>query len=78
MVTKIVSEDDAFRTFAVDPPHAAHTIRQRILRRVVELGTQVADGSARDWGDYQRRIGEITGLQEAVRICEEMEKVDRR
>lgn len=70
--------EDAFRTFAVDPPYAARTIKKMLQKRSVELIEQLAGGYARDWADYRQRIGVIQGLSEAMSICDEMEKQERK
>jgi hypothetical protein len=70
--------DDAFRTFAIDSPHEARTIRKE-LKKVIDAHTsQLAGGYAKDWPDYQNRVGYIHGLLAAVEICDEMEKQERR
>ena len=64
----------AFRTFAVDPPYAARTLRTRLLQIKDELTVQLAEGYSRDWADYQRRVGVMEGLNMAAGLCMEMEK----
>lgn len=68
---------DAFRTFAVDTPYAARTLRTKIIKRRSELAAQMADGYARDWADYQRRVGVMDGLTVAIELCAEMEKQEK-
>ena len=66
--------DVAFRTFAVDPPYAARTLRDQLEKRRNALVAQMGEGYARDWADYQRRVGVIEGLLTAIALCVEMEK----
>jgi hypothetical protein len=68
---------EAFRTFAVDPPYAAQTLRKRLLDMRAELAAQVAEGYAKDWADYCRRIGVIEGIAIAVGVCEEFMKQEK-
>jgi aspartate/tyrosine/aromatic aminotransferase len=70
--------DDAFRTFAVDPPYAARTIRKTLNNTIVAHTEQIASGYAKDWADYQNRVGFINGLRHAIEICDEMEKQERK
>ena len=66
---------EAVRIFAVDTPGAVRTIAQRIVERQRELVDQLihADG----WPDYTQRRGVIYGLQEALQICNEIDKEER-
>ena len=74
MSTDWTGHDTAFRTFAVDPPYAARTLRSQLEKRRNALIGQMGEGYARDWGDYQRRVGVIEGLAAAIAACVEMEK----
>ena len=69
---------EAFRTFAIDPPYAARTLRKQLTDRRVALIEQMSEGYARDWADYQRRVGVMEGLTAAIEICDEMEKQERK
>lgn len=70
--------DEAFRTFAVDPPYAARTIRKELQKDIITHTQQIAEGYAKDWPDYQNRVGFIQGLRHAVGICDDMEKQERK
>lgn len=37
----------------------------------------LTSGSAQDWGDYQRRVGVLEGIDEALHVCEDIEKAER-
>lgn len=69
--------DEAFRTFAVDAPYAAQTIRTTLMKRYGELAEQIIAGYAKDWPDYRERVGVMRGLIEAVEICNDMEKKEQ-
>ena len=69
---------EAFRTFAIDPPYAARTLRKLLTDRRAALIAQMGEGYARDWADYQRRVGVIEGLAFAIESCDEMEKQERK
>ena len=68
---------EAFRTFAVDPPYAMRTMRKQLEDRRQALINQMGEGYARDFADYQRRVGVIEGLHQAIELCIEMEKQER-
>lgn len=68
--------EEAFRTFAVDPPYAARTLRTQFLKMQADQAQQLAGGYAKDWGDYQFRVGYIAGLRAAIEECDAMEKAE--
>ena len=70
--------DDAFRTFAVDPPYMARTIKKRLVERQTELIGQLAGGYCQDWADYKKRTGVLEGIHEAISICDDMEKQEKK
>lgn len=72
-----MAQPQAVHYFAPDNPALANTVRVRIEKRIAELGAQLAYGSAADWGDYQRRVGVIKGLEEARELCVEIDKDQR-
>ena len=50
----------------------------RLTKRRFELAEQIVSGFAKDWADYQRRIGVLDGLTNAIEICEEVETEQRK
>lgn len=72
-----MAEAEAFRTFALDTPFTARTLHARLSQMKDDLSGQVADGYAKDWADYCRRIGVIEGLELAMEICVDVEKQER-
>ncbi len=65
---------DAFTMFAMDQSRTPKTIRKRLVERRFELADIVSGGAAQDWAHYQRMVGHIVGLDEALAICAEVEK----
>lgn len=65
---------DAFRAFAVDTPQTARSLRARLIKLKQDLSDQLAEGYAKDWGDYCSRTGVIDGVTQAIIICEEVVK----
>lgn len=63
-----------FQVYALDSPQVARTIRAKLEKRQAELASAIADGSAKDWADYQRRVGVLEGIDEALRVCDDIEK----
>ena len=72
-----MSEDSGFHVYALD--HASHTrtIRKRLEAIRATKCVDLASGMASDWGDYQRRVGVLDGIDEALHVCSEIEKAER-
>lgn len=68
---------DALQIYSLDHPQIARTLRAKLIKRRQDLGVALTDGYAADWGDYNRRAGTIKGLDEAIAICEDVEKEER-
>ena len=65
---------DAFTIHAVDTPRVARTIRGKLERRRAELAEFIVQGTVMDWADYKRRVGVLEGIDEALRVCDDIEK----
>ncbi len=63
-----------FEVFALDSPHAARTFRAKLEKRKRELESYILTGDVMDWADYRRRVGVIEGIDEALRVCDDLEK----
>lgn len=63
-----------FNVYALDSPQVARTIKQRLEKRRLELAGAISDGLVKDWSDYQRQVGVITGIDEALRVCDDLER----
>jgi hypothetical protein len=72
-----MSQATAFRTFAIEPPYQVRSLRKLLEKQIADQSAQLAQGYAKDWGDYQKRVGIIKGMHEAMTMCEEMEKAER-
>lgn len=64
-----------FNVFALDNPQSLRTIRAKLERIKADRIEQLT--SAQDWPDYKRRVGVIEGLNDALHVCDEMEKAER-
>jgi hypothetical protein len=62
------------RVYYSEDPRFAQLFVGRLQQEISTRGSQVIRGLAEDWGDYQRRVGVIEGLSEAVRIAEQTDK----
>jgi hypothetical protein len=58
----------------LDHPALILKVPTKIRDRILELQGQLASGAAKDWPDYQYRIGVVRGLMESIDICEQVEK----
>lgn len=67
---------DAFQPYALDTPRAARTLYAKLKTQRDQMSSQVADGYAKDWPDYCRRIGVIEGLQLAMDLSDATAKED--
>ncbi len=65
---------DAFTMYALDHVRTPKTIRKKLAERQAELARMLAAGYASDWADYRHRVGVISGLEEAIDVCAEIEK----
>ncbi len=65
---------DAFTIHAVDTPRVARTIRGKLNKRKEELSDFIVSGQVMDWADYKRRVGVLEGIDEALRVCDDIEK----
>jgi hypothetical protein len=63
-----------FEVYALDSPQAARTIRAKLERRKVVLSGFILSGDVTDWPDYRRRVGVLEGIDEALRVCDDLEK----
>jgi len=63
-----------FNLTSFDSPRVLGAVRQRLSAAIEERVKQVADGFAKDWGDYQRRIGRLEGARDALTILDEIER----
>ena len=63
-----------FNVYALDSPQVARTIKQRLLKRQEELAAAIVGGLVSDWSDYKHRVGVLEGIDEALRVCDDLEK----
>lgn len=69
------SDTSGFNLYALDHPHSVRTIRQK-LREIRDERLQYL-ASASDWGDYRHRVGLLEGIDEALRVCDDVERAER-
>lgn len=72
-----MSDNSGFRVYALDHEQHARTIKQRLMQIRATRVEFLADGAATDWAHYQRLIGFLQGIDEALQICDEIEKQER-
>ena len=63
--------------FHVESPYLVRNLRDRITIRKAELIKEIAGGYVTDYADYKYRIGVLNGLDEALQLIDEMEKIER-
>jgi hypothetical protein len=70
-----LSADRGFHVFALDAPLTLRTIRTKLEQiRADRLSELVV---AQDWPDYKRRVGVLEGIDEALHVCDDIEKAER-
>ena len=66
---------EAFNVYGLDSPQVARTIRQRLEKvRSVRAEIIASPGAVQSWDDYQRRVGVLEGIDEALRVCDDIDK----
>lgn len=63
-----------FSLYALDSPQVARTIKKVLEKRRADLADYIVAGDVLDWSDYRRRVGLIEGIDEALRVCDDLEK----
>lgn len=63
------------QAFRPEHPRVPITVRERLEERKSTLTGQLQ--SALNWDDYQRRVGVINGIGEAIAMCIEAEQALR-
>ena len=72
-----MDNDSGFRVFALDHATAIRTIRHQLKEIRESYAAHLTSGSAQDWGDYQRRVGRLEGIDEALHVCDDIERAER-
>ena len=64
-----------FQMYALDAPQSLRTIKARLEKIKAERKDELI--LAQDWADHKRRVGVIEGIDEALRVCDELEQAER-
>lgn len=56
-----------------DSPRVIGTVRKRLTEAVDDRTKHLTQGLAKDWGDYQRRLGRLEGVREGLEILDAVE-----
>lgn len=70
----MASDNRGFSVYALDSPQTVRTIRNKLQKLKADRSSDLQ--FAQDWSDFKRRVGEIQGLDEALRVCDEIEKAE--
>lgn len=68
------SASSAVRLYAEDHPVLARRLRDKLEHAKAELLINLAAGYASDWADYKYRVGQVAGLDAAVKLAIETDK----
>jgi hypothetical protein len=58
--------------FTPDPPQLARTLRARLQQQKQQFVGQLLLASS--WDDFKARSGRIQGIDDAIALCEQIEK----
>ena len=72
-----MSSDSGFSVYALDHSSHIRTIKKKLAEIRATHAGYLVDGSAEDWADYQRRVGRLEGIDEALHVCEDIERAER-
>ncbi len=70
-------DDSGFSVFALDHVQHLRTIKKRLTEIRAERASDLVSGLAADWADYKHRVGVLEGIDEALRVCEDIERAER-
>jgi len=65
-------EPSAVRLLVPEHPNLPRTVRAKLKHRRQQLADFLLN--AQSWDDYNKRVGHIRGLDEAIMFCEDAEK----
>lgn len=66
-----------FEVFALDHARDIRTIRKKLEMIRARCCEDILSGSVSDWADYQRRVGVLDGIDQALQACGEIERAER-
>ena len=72
-----MASDSGFSVFALDHASSIRTIKKKLMDVRATHAGYLVDGSAEDWADYQRRVGVLEGIEEALHVGEDNERAER-
>lgn len=69
--------ETGFSVYSLDHAHHVRTIKKKLTEIRATHALDLASGLAQDWADYQRRVGRLEGIDEALHVCEDIERAER-
>jgi hypothetical protein len=63
--------------FALDHHSHIRTIRQQLNMIRANYVEELIVGSAKDFADYRRHVGRLEGIDEALHVCDAVERAER-
>ena len=70
-----MADNRGFSLYALDSPQVVRTIRAKLERLKADRLNELV--VAQDWPDYKRRVGVLEGIDEALHVCDDIEKAER-
>lgn len=65
----------AVNIYGLDHPRLARTVKAKLEKLKAE--TLLALPCAQGWDDFNKRVGQIRGIEDAIALCEQTEKEER-
>ena len=63
-----------FNVYALDSPKAIRTFKSKLEDVRNHKAALILSGVAADWAEYKRLVGVLEGIDEALRVCDDLEK----
>lgn len=63
-----------FSISALDSPQTFTTVRKRLTEAEANHIKNICSGTAKDWGESQRRQGRLEGVREAIAVLNDVER----
>ena len=63
-----------FNVYALDSPREIRTFKAKLEEVRNHKAALILSGVAIDWAEYKRLVGVLEGIDEALRVCDDLEK----
>ena len=71
----IQTDNRGFSLYALDSPQTLRTLRSKLEKLRADRKDELE--VAQDWPDFKRRVGVLEGIDEALQVCDDIERAER-